>query len=514
MNIAQLLAAAAKTFPDRPAVSVGFETLLSYRQLHDRVARLAAGLLGLPGMAPGSRVMLYMGNCPQYVEVLFALWHAGLCAVPINAKLHPREAAFILDNSAAVLCLSTIDTAEAASAALTYCGADVRGNVRSIAVGSAEYQRLLVPSAIAQYSVHRDELAWVFYTSGTTGRPKGAMLSHGNLQAMAQACLCDVDQVNEFDALLHLGPQSHAAGLFCLAHIAKGSNQVLPASGGFDIAETIDLVNHYPQVTFFAAPTMLRRILDSAELPRMDVSHLRTILCGAAPIYPGDVRAALKAFGLRFWNGYGQGETPLTITAMPKHLYRDDGSAEFAERLVSVGIARTGVEVRVADEAGNELSPGEIGEILVRGDVVMSGYLNNPKATAAALKNGWLHTGDLGSFDERGFLFLKDRSKDLIISGGSNIYPREVEEALLGSSAVEEVAVIGVPDPEWGETVVAFVVVRAGMQVTEAELDALCLDCLARFKRPKQYYFVTVLPKNNYGKVLKTELRELISKGA
>ena len=394
MNIAQLLAAAAKTFPDRPAVSVGFEVRLSYRQLHDRVTRLAAGLLALPGMAPGSRVMLYMGNCPQYVEVLFSLWHAGLCAVPINAKLHPREAAFILDNSAAMLCLSTTDTAEAAAAALTHCG----GNVGSIVVGSAEYEALLAPSrsVIPQHTAHRDELAWVFYTSGTTGRPKGAMLSHGNLHAMAQAYLCDVDQVDEFDALLHLGPQSHAAGLFCLAHIAKGTNQVLPASGGFDIDETIDLVNHYPQVTFFAAPTMLRRILDSAKLPRMDVSHLRTILCGAAPIYPGDVRAALKAFGLRFWNGYGQGETPLTITAMPKHLYRDDGSAEFEERLVSVGIARTGVEVRVADEAGNELPPGEIGEILVRGDVVMSGYLNNSEATAAALKDSRFGVGRVG----------------------------------------------------------------------------------------------------------------------
>ncbi len=510
MNIAQLLSAAAKTFPDRPAVSVGLETLHDYRQLHDRVARLAAGLRALPGMVPGSRVMLYMGNCPQYVEVLFALWHAGLCAVPINAKLHPREAAFILDNSAAVLCLSTTDTAEAATAALAHRG----GNVRSIAVGSAGYERLLASAAMAQHSAQRDELAWVFYTSGTTGRPKGAMLSHGNLLAMAQAYLCDVDRVDEFDALLHLGPQSHAAGLFCLAHIAKGGNQVLPTSGGFDIAETIELVNHYPQVTFFAAPTMLRRILDSAELPRLDVSHLRTILCGAAPIYPGDVRAALAAFGLRFWNGYGQGESPLTITAMPKHLYRDDGSAGFAERLVSVGIARTGVEVRVADEEGNELPPGTTGEILVRGDVVMGGYLNNPEATASALKDGWLHTGDLGSVDERGFLYLKDRSKDLIISGGSNIYPREVEEALLVSPAVEEVAVIGVPDPEWGESVAAFVVVRAGMQVTEAELDALCLDCLARFKRPRHYRFLAELPKSHYGKVLKTELRELIAKGS
>ena len=507
MNIAQLLAGSAKTFPHRPAVSVGMEMLHSYRELQARVAHLAGGLLNLPGIVPSSKVVLYMGNCSEYVEILYALWHAGLCAVPINAKLHPREAAFIIENCAATLCFATHDTAQAAAAAVGHCGQ----GARCVTVGSPEYLSLLGQPALPQHSAHRDELAWVFYTSGTTGRPKGAMLSHGNLHAMAQAYLCDVDPIDEFDALLHLGPQSHAAGLFCLAHIAKGGNQVLPASGGFDIAETIDLINHYPKVTFFAAPTMLRRILDSSELSRLNVAHVRTVLCGAAPIYPGDVRAALAAFGLRFWNGYGQGESPLTITAMPKHLYQDDGSAEFAERLVSVGIARTGVEVRVVDEAGNELPPGKIGEIIVRGDVVMSGYLNNPEATAAALKDGWLHTGDLGSFDERGFLYLKDRSKDLIISGGSNIYPREVEQALLGSPAVEEVAVIGVPDPEWGESVAAFVVVRDSMQVSEAELDALCLDCLARFKRPKRYCFVDALPKSNYGKVLKTELRALIA---
>ncbi|MCK9282826.1 MAG: AMP-binding protein [Rhodocyclaceae bacterium] len=507
MNIAQLLAAAARTFPERPAVSRGSETRHSYRQLQVRVVHLAGGLLQLPGIAPRSRVVLYMGNCTQYVEVLFALWHAGLCAVPINAKLHPREAAFILENSDAALCLATDETAAAAATAVSHC----TRKVRCIVAGGAEYDGLLDAAPVAQHPVQRDDLAWVFYTSGTTGRPKGAMLSHGNLLAMVQAYLCDVDQIDEFDALLHLGPQSHAAGLFCLAHIAKGGNQVLPDSGGFDVAETIDLINHYSKSTLFLAPTMLRRFIAAPELPRLDVSRVRTVLCGAAPIYPGDVRAALKVFGLRFWNGYGQGESPLTITAMPKHLYRDDGSDEYAERLVSVGIARTGVEVCVADADGNELPPGGIGEILVRGDVVMSGYLNDPQATAAVLAGGWLHTGDLGAFDARGFLYLKDRSKDLVISGGSNIYPREVEEALLASSAVEEVAVIGVPDPEWGESVAAFVVLRSGMQVTAAELDALCLDRLARYKRPKRYHFLDALPKSNYGKVLKTELRALIS---
>ena len=507
MNIAQLLAAAARTFPHRPAVSLGRETRLDYRQLQERVACLAGGLLEMPGMAPGSRVVLYMGNCVEYVEVLFALWHAGLCAVPINAKLHPREAAFIIDNSGATLCLATGDTADAAQAAAGFCSAAVR----CLSVGSGGYESLLEAAPVPQHAVKRDDLAWIFYTSGTTGRPKGAMLSHGNLLAMAQAYLCDVDQTNEFDVLLHLGPQSHAAGLFCLAHMAKGGNQVLPASGGFEVAETIDLINHYASSTLFLAPTMLRRFVVSPELPRLDVTRVRTVLCGAAPVYPSDVESALKVFGLRFWNGYGQGESPLTITAMPKHLYRDDGSAGFAERLVSVGIARTGVEVRVADAEGNALPAGEIGEILVRGDVVMQGYLNNPAATAAALAGGWLHTGDLGAFDERGFLYLKDRSKDLIISGGSNIYPREVEEALLTSAAVEEVAVIGMPDPEWGESVAAFVVVRPGMQVTAEELDAICLDCLARYKRPKRYCFVAALPKSHYGKVLKTELRTLIA---
>ena len=505
MNIAQLLAAAATTFPDRPAVSVGLHTLHSYSELQGRVGRLAGGLRELAGIQRGSRVVLFMGNCPQYVEVLFALWHAGLCAVPINAKLHPREAAFILQNCDAALCLSTHETARDAATALDHCG----HHLTHITVGSAAYEQLLGNAGTAQHSAHRDDLAWVFYTSGTTGRPKGAMLSHGNLQAMAQAYLCDVDSLDSTDALLHIGPQSHAAGLFCLAHIAKGSNQVLPASRGFDVAEVVDLVNHYPNVTLFLAPTMLRRVLASPELPRLDVSHLRTVLCGAAPVYAEDVRAALAAFGLRFWNGYGQGESPCTITAMPKHLYRDDGSAGHSERLVSVGVARTGVEVRVADGAGNPLPAGDVGEILVRGDVVMSGYLNDPQATAAALQDGWLHTGDLGAFDERGFLFLKDRSKDLIISGGSNIYPREVEEVLLQCPAVEEAAVVGAPDLDWGECVVAFIVVRAGMKVTDDELNDLCVAHMARYKRPKRYSFVDALPKNNYGKVLKTELRSL-----
>ena len=511
MNIAQLLTATARTFPDRPAVSKGATTLHRYGELSGRVGRLATALLQTPGVSIGRCVVVYMGNGPQYIEVLFAIWHAGLCAVPINAKLHPREAAFILDNCNAALCLANEETAVAAQTAVEACSADIH----MLNIDTPAYANLFrTEEAARQHRAHRDDLAWIFYTSGTTGRPKGAMLSHGNLHAVAQAYLCDIDQLDESDCLLHLGPQSHAAGLFCLAHIAKGSNQVVPISRSFDAAETVDLVNHYSTVSLFLAPTMLRRLLASADMKRLNVAHVRTVLCGAAPIYADDVRAAIDAFGLRFWNGYGQGESPCTITAMPKHLYRDDGSDEFAERLVSVGIARTGVEIRIADDAGLDLPAGEIGEILVRGSVVMSGYLNDVAASDAALRDGWLHTGDLGAMDTRGFLFLKDRLKDLIISGGSNVYPREVEEVLLGAAAVDEVAVIGVPDAEWGEAVIAFVVTKQGLLVDPEGLDAHCLTHMARYKRPKRYHFIEALPKNNYGKVLKTELRaRLVRKG-
>jgi len=225
-------------------------------------------------------------------------------------------------------------------------------------------------------------------------------------------------------------------------------------------------------------------------------------------MYLADIRAALATFGNRFAQIYGQGESPMTITALGKNHHRDTGDGLLEERLASVGVAHEGIDLAIRDEAGRDLPAGEVGEVCVRGGTVMSGYWNDPQATQRALRGGWLWTGDLGSLDPGGFLTLKDRSKDLIISGGSNIYPREVEEVLLKHSAVREVSVIGRPHPEWGEIVVAYVVGAA----RPAELDALCLDAIARFKRPKDYVFVDALPKNNYGKILKIELRELDAK--
>ena len=500
MNLATLLHNAAGSFGDRPAVSVGDELKLDYAELQSRVVRLAGGLRAQPDIRPGDRVALVMSNRPAYLEILFAIWHAGLVAVPINAKLHAREVAFILDDCAVSLCLVTEDLAEAIGAAAQAIGCVKR----VVCVDRPEYQALL-GEPMAQAQVGRDDLAWIFYTSGTTGKPKGAMLTHLNLQLMTWSYLCDWDFLTERDCFLHLGPQSHAAGLLALSHVAKASHHVLPPGGGFDPSELPAIIDRYDNVTLFASPTMLRRLLDDPGIGRCRIDHIRTILGGAAPFYAPDVKRVLTLFGPRFGNGYGQGECPCTITAMPKRAY----SIELdAERLVSVGIARTGVEVSIVDSDDRNLPPGEAGEIVVRSNIVMKGYWNRPAATAQSLLNGWLHTGDVGTMDCEGFLSLKDRSKDLIISGGSNIYPREVEDVLLTDPAVAEIAVVGQPDPEWGESVVAFVVPRSGIPTPTAQsLDRLCLENLPRFKRPKRYVFVSELPKNSTGKVLKTELR-------
>jgi long-chain acyl-CoA synthetase len=317
----------------------------------------------------------------------------------------------------------------------------------------------------------------------------------------------DVDGVASGDAIIHAAPMSHGSGFYMLPHVAHGGLNVVPDSGGFDPAEIYELLQVHRGVTMFAAPTMVKRLV---EFPgAADSSGLKTIVYGGGPMYVADCKAALARFGNKLVQIYGQGESPMTITCLDRALHGDTAHPRYEQRLASVGHAFTGVEVMVADSEDNPLPAGEIGEILVRGDMVMAGYWNNPGASAETLRHGWLHTGDVGSMDTDGFLTLKDRSKDVIISGGSNIYPREVEEVLLRHPALSEVSVVGQADAEWGEIVVAFIVPR-GAAPDSAELDALCLANIARFKRPKRYVVVDALPKNNTGKVLKTQLRELL----
>jgi long-chain acyl-CoA synthetase len=299
---------------------------------------------------------------------------------------------------------------------------------------------------------------------------------------------------------------SHGSGLYMMAHIARLGVQVIPESGAFEPEEIFALFERWMRASMFAAPTMIKRLVESRADCKSE--NIRTLIWGGAPMYVEDALAALDRFGARLAQIYGQGEAPMTISTLCKQDIASRGHPPRRERLGSAGKPYSCVDVIVADAEDRAVAPGETGEILVRGDVVMPGYWMNEEATASTLRGGWLHTGDVGAFDEEGYLHLKDRSKDLIISGGSNIYPREVEEVLLMHPRVREASVIGRPDREWGEAVVAYVVGEAARE----ELDALCLERIARFKRPKDYVFVSALPKNNYGKILKTELRAMEAK--
>jgi acyl-CoA synthetase (AMP-forming)/AMP-acid ligase II len=507
MNVASFLTKAARTFAERPAVSLGTEPYLTYGALGHRVAQLAGTLTHRYGLLPGDRVALAMSNSPAYVEILYALWHAGLTAVPMNAKLHPREFAYILDNAGARLCFTTPDLAQT----VTPLTQENAGLDAVIATGDAEYQKLCTGEGMPMRDVAPDDVAWLFYTSGTTGRPKGAMLTHRNLLVMTLSYFADIDAITPDDCMLHAAPMSHGSGVYALPHVAKAANQVIPVSGGFDLGEFVELLAAYQGVTCFFAPTMVTRLVNYPTVTSVDLNHLKTLIYGGGPMYVEDLRRALDLFGPKLVQIYGQGEAPMTITALSKTMHADITHPRYLERLGSAGIARTDVDVRVVDAGDHALPPGEIGEVLVRGDVVMRGYWNDPQASAEALRGGWLHTGDLGVFDEDGFLTLKDRSKDMIISGGSNIYSREIEEVLLRHTGVLEVAVVGRPHRDWGEEVVAFVVPRPEATVTAEELNCLCLDAIARYKRPRAYFFVDNLSENNYGKVLKTVLRQQLT---
>lgn len=495
MNLALWLHRAALSHADRPAVALGPRVVATYGGLAARAARLAGTLRGRFGLKPGDRVAVVAKNTPAYLELIYGIWHAGLAAVPANAKLHGAELGYILEHSGARVCFASegLDAAIAPHAP---------GSLeRLIVIGSAEYEALFSAEPVGVTPRASDDLAWLFYTSGTTGRPKGAMLTHRVLAAASFAYAMEVDPVTPGDAILHAAPMSHGSGLYIMAHVARLGVQVVPESGGFEPEEIFALFNTWRRASMFAAPTMIKRLVACGA--DCNEGNIRTLIWGGAPMYVEDALAALDRFGPRLAQIYGQGESPMTIATLSKEDIADRSAARWRERLGSAGKPYACVEVMVADSEDRPLPAGETGEILCRGDVVMPGYWRNEEASAASLRNGWLHTGDVGAFDAEGYLHLKDRSKDLIISGGSNIYPREVEEVLLTHKGVREVSVIGRPDREWGEVVVAYVVGEA----STAELDALCLDRIARFKRPKDYVFVQALPKNNYGKILKTELR-------
>ena len=495
---------ARRQYDDRVAIYHGTDALWTYADLSRRARAIATSLLSRYGLEPGDRVAVYMGNCPAYTEVLLAAWCAGLVAVPVNARLHATELDWILAHAGARLCFHRSPTTMAEFNSWQGLTVDV---------DAPDYPALA--AAIADDSlncVRYPDLAWLFYTSGTTGRPKGAMLTHGNLLAMVSAFHAGVLPGSETERWLLAAPASHGAGLYMLPFLLSGGAVVIPQTGGFDSAEFLDLLEAHPTLSTFMAPTLVNRLVNAVERNGAHLENLRAIIYGGAPMYGSDILRALNVLDGRLAQIYGQGESPMTISVLDERSHRALRSSGEASVLGSVGVPQPGVEVRIVDEDDREVPVGQTGQILVRGESVMQGYWNDPEATRRSLAGGWLHTGDIGRRDADGYLTLCDRAHDMIISGGMNIYPREVEEILLRSDGVADVAVLGTSHPEWGEQVVAFVVPHPDVQaLDEAELtkrlDAHCLKNISRFKRPRRYIFSGELPRNSYGKVLKSELR-------
>ena len=509
MNIGTLLTKSAQTFPQNLAVACGSRRW-TYARFNERANRLAHAFRRL-GVRPGDHVAILMHNLPEMLESMFACFKLGAAAVPINFRLHPNEFAFVIDHSESeVVVISSEFNAPISQIK------DRLPRVRQVvtiaeAQGDMLHYETLIRAERAAFDdvdVDPDDVAWVFYTSGTTDQPKGALLTHRSLLAMTMNFYADICQgLGPDDVALHAAPLSHGSGLYALPNVGKAAANIIPETVSFDPDQVLEAIEEYRVTNLFAAPTMVKRLVESPALHRYDLRSLKTLNYGGGPMLAEDLRVAIEKLGPCLVQLYGQGESPMTITCLPHRDHVPDGTPEQIKRLSSVGFARTDVEVRILDDEGYELPAGAIGQIVTRSDLVMKGYWRNPDATAAALKDGWLHTGDVGYMDEDGYVFLLDRSKDLIISGGENIYPREIEEVLVRHPAVFEVAVIGVPHPEWGEAVKAVVVPKPGCDVSGEELIDFCKGRIASFKKPGSVDFVEELPKNNYGKIVKNLIR-------
>jgi acyl-CoA synthetase (AMP-forming)/AMP-acid ligase II len=505
VNIAMWLERARRRRPAHRAI-VREEVEHTYAEVGDRVARLA-GYFSAGGLERGDRIGILLKNDPRLLETLFAIFHGGYVAVPVNARSTPHEASAILEHAGVRAIVYGPEYVEHVS---SIDGEPLLVGVVSDSLAAISFEDAIsqAPGPLPLAELRPDALAWLFYTSGTTGLPKGAMLTHGNLAAMVMNCLADVQAFGSDSVVLHAAPLTHGSGLYALPALARGTTQVLTASPSFDPDELVYLIGERGITEIaFLAPTMVKWLVEACEAAGAQLEGLESIIYGGAPMYLDDLERALDVLGPVLTQIYGQAEAPVTISCLTRAAHRR-AHEHGEDHLMSAGRPYVGVEAAVFD--GRSVSMGGEGEILTRSDVVMAGYWRDERATQECLHDGWLHTGDLGRIDEDGFLYLLDRTKDMIISGGANIYPREVEEVILAHPGVRQVAVIGVPDEEWGERVVAVVTLNgdARPDVVERELEARCLEKLSRYKRPRRYEWRSALPTSAYGKILKRELRE------
>jgi len=512
MNIARFLSSTATHYPDAIAIEYG-QLRRSYRELNARVDALVAAF-NAAGLTPGDRVGFFMWNRPELIEVMFAAYRAGMCTVPLNARFNADELVYHCGDPEVALLVHGPEfgaiVTEAARQLPTIHTVFTIGDAATVPHATVtSYETVLATHQGASdvtVDVDEDTPAWLFYTSGTTGRPKGATLTHKNLSFVTLSWIADLMALSPADTTLHAAPLTHGAGFHALAATAKGARQVIPTSVGFDAEEILALMEREHVTNTWMVPTQINRLVDAPSSQVRNLTALHTIVYGGAPFHVEDLKLAISVFGPKFVQVYAQGETPMTATYLP-HAEHVLGDAKVEERLASAGYERTGMEVRIVDGNQADCPVGELGEIVVRGPAVMLGYWNRPEDTASALQNGWLHTGDIGMMDANGYVFVLDRMKDLIITGGANVYAREVEELLLTHEQIAAVAVIGLSDRDWGERVTAIVVTEADATLQAADVIAYAGAHLASYKRPKQVEFVDELPLSAYGKVLKRELR-------
>lgn len=484
------------------------EELTTYAEFHQRALTLA-GNLAQAGLSPGDRVAFCLSNSPRILELIYACFAGGYVVVPVNARLHVKEVAYIAQNSGARalfhspgLCEGFAEVAgDDSTVHLKVVCQDLHTQNLELGVYNPKYA---LSSAV---DLDAEAPAWLFYTSGTTGKPKGALWSHRVIRVVIMNHLADLYNIGVGETVAHCAPLSHGSGVVALPAIARGAVNVIYEEDSFDPAKLFALIaRHKVSHVAFMAPTQIIKCLDEFDAS-YDLTSLRAICYGGAPIHVEHLKSAIKTFGPVFVQLYGQGEAPITVSGMSAedHLrfYESDDP-----RLGSTGTIRTDVDVAILDADRNPLPVGELGEIAVCGDVVMDGYWENPAATNAAMHGNWLLTGDVGMLDETGYLFLMDRSKDVIITGGNNVYPREVEEVLVQHPSVANAIVIGIPDDYWGEAVHAVVQLKPGTQCSPTEIMSWCAESLAGYKKPKAVDFVTEFPVSGYGKILRREIRD------
>ena len=502
MNLSMLLRQAARRHGPAVALAWG-QKQWTWAELDARVDAFAAGLLAR-GVAKGDRVLVQSRNCNQMFETMFACFRLGAVYVPANFRQTPDEVAYL---------------AQASGAAAMVCGAEFAGHAAAVAapmmvaIGEASfgeaYEAIVAAhagQAAPTAGVMHDDPLWFFFTSGTTGRPKAAVLTHGQMAFVVNNHLCDLmPGLGPEDASLVVAPLSHGAGVHQLVQVARCVKTVLLEGERFDPAEAWRLVQQWRVSTMFTVPTIVKLLVEHPAVDRHDRSSLRYVIYAGAPMYREDQKRALAKLGPVLVQYFGLGEVTGAITVLPPGLHHaEDGPGD---RAGTCGYERTGVQVSIQDETGREVGPFETGEICVCGAAVFAGYYDNPEANAKAFRDGWFRTGDLGHVDAEGFLFITGRQSDMYISGGSNVYPRETEEKLLTHPGLAEVAIVGVPDRQWGEVGIAVCVQRPGAGLDERAVLAWLEGQVSRYKVPRRVFFWDELPKSAYGKITKKDVR-------